>query len=475
MAIEFKVPEFKNIGKRKTAGDNLDISKGVVFGSPSGFNASSDSDGFGVSVRNEAAGIKLLDEKVQGPWWRRELPHEIATGIALMSFFAFALAAASMTTTIPFLLAGVAVYVLLVALEEFTELRMKILAGAIIIAILLALLVVFRKMIGGGLGFIMNSVYEASEFVQAYIYTKFPIPEAASSNPDMAGRIAAVWASCLAAAIGALPPASVRRFLGLGVAAFALIAFAYYGLIPSVLVAVLAAIAVLFIMSRGSLLAALPVLLAAAIFFSGIMAVNPGESIGISRADENIRDRLALRSAYLESNLEQQSPSEAEDLRENEEEFENEGDEFSGSRRWLIPLLIILLILAALAAAAYFMYKRYLKRRDANREGIDSEDIRTSIIAMFRYAVRWLGASGIDVSGKSFGTLAEPLSHSISDQYSKYFSSMYVVWREAAYSDHEIDEEKRESMRSFMNDTREMVEGGMDWRTKLLTAVKYAL
>ena len=475
MAIEFKVPEFKNIGKRKTAEDNLDISKGVVFGSPSGFNAGSDPDAFGVSVRNEAAGIKLLDEKIQWPWWRRELPHEIATGVALMSFFAFVLAAASMATTIPFLLAGVIVYVFLVALEEYTEIRMKVIVACIMIATLLALLVVFRKMIGGGLGQIMNSLYEASEFVQAYVYTKFPIPEAASSNPELAGRIAAIWASCLAGAIGALPPASARRFIGLGVAAFTLIAFAYYGLIPSVLVVVIAAIAILFIMSRGSLLAAVPVLLAAALFFGVIMAINPGESIAISRVDENIRDRLALRSAYLESNLEQQSPSEAEDLRDNEEEFEDEGDEFASSHKWLVPLLIILLILAALAATAYFMYKRYLKRRDANREGIDSEDIRTATIAMFRYAVRWLGASGIDVSGKSFGSLVEPLKRNISDQYSQYFSSMYVLWREAAYSDHEIDEEKRDSMRSFMNDTREMVEGGMDWRTKLLTAVKYAL
>ena len=188
MAIEFKVPEFKNIGKKKTAEENLDISKGVVFGGPSGFNASSGPDAFGVSVRNEAAGIKLLDEKAQWPWWRRELPHEIATGVALMSFFAFVLAAASMATTIPFLLAGVIVYVFLVALEEYTELRMKVIVACIMIATLLALLVVFRKMIGGGLGQIMNSLYEASEFVQAYVYTKFPVPEAASSNPELAGR-----------------------------------------------------------------------------------------------------------------------------------------------------------------------------------------------------------------------------------------------------------------------------------------------
>ena len=94
---------------------------------------------------------------------------------------------------------------------------------------------------------------------------------------------------------------------------------------------------------------------------------------------------------------------------------------------------------------------------------------------MFRYAVRWLGASGIDVSGKSFGTLVEPLRRSVSEQYSQYFTSMYVMWREAAYSDHELDEEKRASMKAFMNDTKEMVEGEMDWKAKFINAVKYAL
>ena len=472
--MELKKPEFKNIRKKKNE-ENLDISKGVVFGSPSGFSVSEDPDAFGVNVRNEAAGIKLLDEKAQGPWWRRELPHEIATALALMSFFAFALAAAEMTTTIPFLLVGVVVYMGLVILEEVTEVRPKLLASLGIIAALMVLLVIFRKNIGGGLGTVMNTVFEASEFVQAYVYTKFPISEAAQSNPDTAVRVATVWASCLAGALGALPPAAVRRFLGLGVAAFTLIAFAYYGLIPTVLVVVLAIIAIMFVMSRGSLLAAIPVLLAAALFFGAIMAINPGENYAISRVDEKIRDRLALRSAYLQSDLQQETPDEMEDIENNEKEMENDFNEFTSTHKWMIPIVIVLLILAALAAAAYMIYRRYLKRRDANREGLESDDLRTATIAMFRYAVKWLGVSGVDVSGKSFGTLVEPLRRSVSEQYSQYFTSMYVMWREAAYSDHEIAEENRDAMRTFMNDTKEMVEGEMDGKAKVINAVKYAL
>ena len=490
MAIELKKPDLKNIkiGRKKSEPSGMDISGGVVFGSPSpsaasaGFSASSgfgsddSAESFGVSVRNEAAGIKVLDKKAEAPWWKRELSHEIATGAALMSFFAFALAAAGAATIIPFCLAGVIVYTLLVFLEEMTEVRVKLLAAAGVAATALILLVIFRKFIGGGLGNVMNAVYEASEFVQAYIYKKYPISEAAQNSPETSMKVAAVWASCLAGALGAMPPSSVRRLIGLGVAAFTLIAFAYYGLIPTVLVVILAIIAIMFVMSRGGILAAIPVLLAAFIFFGVIMAINPGENYAISRVDENLRDRLALRSAYLQTNLDQDPFTQDEDLfEEQQEEEENEFNEFTTSHKWLIPLLITLFILAAIAGFAYWMYKRYIRRRDANREGIDSEDLRTAIISMFRYAVRWLGASGIDVSGKSFASLVDPLRRDVSEQYSNYFTSMYVLWREAAYSDHEIEEAKREDMKTFMNDTREMVEKNLDWRGKIMTALKYAL
>ena len=86
-----------------------------------------------------------------------------------------------------------------------------------------------------------------------------------------------------------------------------------------------------------------------------------------------------------------------------------------------------------------------------------------------------LDAADMEVEGKAFASLVEPLKGKVSEQYSNYYKSMYVLWREAAYSDHEMEEEKRTAMREFMKDTKEMVERDMNLKTKLKTALKYAL
>lgn len=484
MKINFKKPEIK-IGRKKAASEPSAFDTnagGIVFGAPSefgistGFGIGDDTDSFGVNVRNEAAAINLLDEKATDSWWKRELPHEIATAAALVSFFSFMLAAAEMATEIPFLLAGVVLYMVFVVLEEKLDSRIKLIATASTGAVLVILAIVLRTYIIGGLGDIMNCVYEASEAEQAYIYTKFNISEAAQSNPDICIRAAAAWASCLIASLGAMPPAAARRFIGLGVAVFAFIAFAYYGLVPSAVVVALLVVAIMFVLARGGLLSALPVLLAALLFFGAIVLISPGENYGISKADERIRDRLAFRSAYLETERNIENPTENETQTNNDNNTENEKDKESEvSLKWLVPLIITVLIIAALAGIAYLMYKRYLRRRDANREGLDSEDIRTAIIAMFPYAVRWLGVSGVEVSGRNFASLVEPLKRDISDQYSNYFSSMYVLWREAAYSDHGMEEEQKEAMWTFVNDTVDMVNNTLDWKGKIKNTFKYAL
>ena len=157
-----------------------------------------------------------------------------------------------------------------------------------------------------------------------------------------------------------------------------------------------------------------------------------------------------------------------------DETTEDNGQIFS-EHKWLLPLIIALLVLAGLIVAAYLFYKRYRRRRDANREGIDSDDPRTAIVAMFPYAVRWLKAADLDVAGKNFASLVEPLRKDVSEQYSKYFSSMYVLWREAAYSDHEMPVEKKHDMREFMEETANMVKRDLDWKGKIITALKYAL
>ena len=490
MAIKLKKPEL-NIGKKKAEKSAAKASpapsraQAPVFGVPgtfepapaaqsAAFAAAPDDTGFGVNVRNEAAGIKPMDPKKEFSWYLRELPHEVATSLALMSVIAFLLAAAYLTTSIPFALVGSLVYLGLVIVGEKADVRFKYFGAAGAIALLVLSFFLMKSYVGGGIGYIMNMVYDASEAEQAYIYSKFGVG-AAEENPELCIKAGVIWASVLFGTIGALPEAGARRAIGLAAAAAAMIAFAYYGLVPQVLVVVLVIAAVLFVMSRGGLLSALPVLLASLLMFGAVMLISPGESIGISRADENIRDRLALRSAYLENDVAPEMPTEVTDPDERDEPFETNNEDYDAPPKWVVPLVIAGLLVLAIAAAIFLLYKRYTKRRDEHRAGIDSEDIRTAIVSMFPYAVRWLGAADIEVEGKTFASLIEPLRGRVSDQYSNYFKSMYVLWREAAYSDHEMEEEKRTAMREFMEDTKGMVVRDMNLKDKLKTALKYAL
>ena len=485
--MEIKKPKLPKIGiKRKgdaaqestMPGDNISFAA-ADFSAPSIGAAriayEDSSDGFDVNVRNAESGIRLVDQGRANPWWIREMPHEIATSLSLMSLFAMLFAAAGYATAIPFLLSGVIVYMALVIIEEKLENRIKLYVAAGIFAVLAISVIFLRKYIWGGMGIIMNGVYDNSESTQAYIYNRFGLGATADEHPVMCVRAVAVWASSVLGMLAALPPAAVRRAIGLAAAAVAMIVFAYYGIIPATFCVALIVIALVYVLARGGLLASLPVLLASLMIFGIIMLIAPGESYTISRADENFRDRFARRSAYIENQMQDGFQNETNDPFENEDEFNNETDNYSETPKWLVPLIIVLLVLAGLGGAGYMMYRRYQRRRAENRKGLDSDDPRTAIVAMFPYAIRWLKAADLDVAGRNFASLVESLRHAVSDQYSNYYSSMYVLWREAAYSDHEMAEEKRAAMKEFMNETTDMVKRDLDWRGKLRAAFKYAL
>ena len=115
------------------------------------------------------------------------------------------------------------------------------------------------------------------------------------------------------------------------------------------------------------------------------------------------------------------------------------------------------------------------KRQAGNRAGIDSADPREAIVAMFPYAVRWLQPAGIETAGKPFDALVPQIRADVSEEYAGRFTGMYRLWEEAAYSDHEMTADRQTEMKSFLDDTIKMIRDKSDFKTKILTAVKYAL
>ena len=435
-----------------------------------------DDGGFEVKVRNSEALMKRLDSGKAVPFWRRDLQVNLACAAVLMVLLSLLLTAADASDMIPFALPGLVVFMAVAALEYLDNDRIKLYVAVGCAVALLVTLIIFRKYIGNGWAIIMNQLYDEAEAEQAYIYNRFPIGAMGDEHPYRSQHFALVWSSSLLGLILAVIPARMRRATAMVIAAFSMIAFAYYGIIPSwACIAVMAA-ALLFVLSRGSLLSSLTVLLAGMLVFGAVFMIDPGESYTISRADENFRDRFALKSSYLESNGESMFGYDEfdQEMMEETDEFNDDEGILSESRN-IVKVIIAVLIIAAIAAAVWMFVRRLRKRQLANRNGIDSVDAREAIVAMFPYAVRWLQPAGIDTTGRSFDSLIPTVKADVSGEYGESFASMYELWKEAAYSDHEIDAESKQKMNTFLQDTITMIKKKGNFARNLLNTIKYAL
>ena len=435
-----------------------------------------DDDGFSVNVRNAEPIIRCLTKEKGPQKWTKDLPLNIASALIVLSPLALLLMAGESPELLLFLLPGFAVYMILAELGTFEKEKIQLYIGAVMAVALIATLVIFRKYIGNGCGLIMDQFYDIAEAEQAYIYSRFDIGSTGQDNPDLCMQVALIWASSLLGLLTALPSANIRRIVAMVFAGFCMIAFAYYGVIPSwICIAVLAA-ALAFVLSRGSFVSSVTVLLAVAIVFGAIALIDPGESYMISRADENFRDRFALSSSYLDGGTNQLGNTDLDTLRDQQEqENQNNDGGFLAENKWIAAVIVAVLILAALGAAGWIFMKRLRKRQAENRAGIDSTDPREAIVAMFPYAVRWLQPAGIDVTGKNFASLTPMIRADVSEQYAERYTGMYELWKEAAYSDHEMTEDRRGEMKGFLSDTIKMITDKSDIGAKIRNTVKYAL
>ena len=113
-------------------------------------------------------------------------------------------------------------------------------------------------------------------------------------------RLAVCWFGCITGTIVALPSTAVRRGICIGAAAAVMLCLAYFGLLPQPVLAGIMLISLLITASAGKIKTLLPLLILTTLLFSAIIMIDPGESINISRADEQLRDKLAVQTARLE-------------------------------------------------------------------------------------------------------------------------------------------------------------------------------
>ena len=437
-----------------------------------------DDDSFEVNVRNEEPIIRKIGKDRHEPFLKNDIQVNIAAAAAVTAILALFLSAAELSELIFFVVPGLLVFALIALFELIGKEKIKLVLAAAIMLALIAALFMFRGQITSGIALIMNQFYDEAELAQAYLYKRMNVGAAGDDDPYNCMHMATMWISAIFYLVAALPSASFKRAEVPGLAAIAMLMFAYYGLIPAWMFLALLAAALILALSRGSLLSTVIVLLVTMIAFGAVIMADPGENYGISRADENFRDRFALKSAYLQSGdaeVDNLDTLQQDIQNKQEQDREEDSSGFMSGHKGTFALLIAAAILAALAAAALLCI-RWIRRRQAeNRAGIDSDDPKEAITAMFPYSVKWLQLAGLEPQGKPFTALMPAIRADISENYGERFSGMYDLWQEAAYSDHEMTEEDRAEMDLFMNDTIDMMREESSLRSKVVNTFRYAL
>lgn len=487
LKVKLKVPGRKKNTETQSEGAVFDLTGGSTVtaaikpAADASFGLTDNvADEFSVSVRNAEPLIKRLDTEKKGVSWIKSLQLNLASAAIVMAMMALLFTAADLPELIFFIVPGFLVFMLITMLDAFEGdkiRRIRWYIAAVIGVALIATMIVFRSYIGNGWAVIMDHLYDNAEIAQAYIYDRFHIGSLGEEHPYRCMHFAAIWGSCLVGLIAALPPVRFRRTVAMLAAGFSMMAFAYYGLIPSwICIAVILA-ALIFLLSDGSIMSSLAVFVAVAIVFGAVTLIDPGESYSISRMDEKFRDRFALRSSYLDSGdtaLDDLSEME-EMMHDQQDQQDSTGSEFLAEHRWIATLIVLLVVLAVIGTVVWLLMKRLRKRQRENRAGIDSSDPRTAIVAMFPYTVKWLQPAGIEPAGKAFESLVPAIRADVSEQYAERYTDMYELWKEAAYSDHEMTEDRRNEMKSFLGDTMDMIREKSDIKTRLVNTFRYAL
>ena len=426
---------------------------------------------FGAALAPSEPILTMKDVKPQ-PAWKKDLTLNIACAVMMTTVVALFCMSLDVPELLPFALTCPVVFMLVASLSYMKPRMVKwIAAGAVGVVLMLTAVIWHSALFEGG-ALLLNLFYDVAEEAQAYVYDRVEAAEA--SEGAIRGAIA--WVSALLGLIAALPPAKYRRLVSGLIAVAIMAAFAYYGIMPSA-VCIAVMIAALFAaLSRGGLLSFVPLTLIALLLFGAIVFVDPGESYTVSRLNENIRDRIALRSALIQSEEsyydetyeETQDESYTEDSEESEEEEDTEYGTYA-----VIGLIAAAVL--AIGTAVFLFFRRLAKKRALNRKGINSEDPREAITAMFPYSVKWLKGFGIEQSDASFSSMEPELKQTFSDIYAGRFMEMYDVWNEAAYSDHEVQGNSRILMEAFMKDTMTEVNKKCKFKDKLRLKLKYGL
>lgn len=363
--------------------------------------------------------------------------------------------------------AGISAAFLIPQLAGIYSRKIGLAASGVMLAAAAVMLVILHSEIFDGMHLVMNSLFEASEKTQAYLYDKYEVIRDPGTFIRCM-RYGVLWTGMAAGATMSYMTLKIMRWISGLVFILCAGCFAYFGLLPQAIPAMIMIAALAAVLSDSRLTAVLPVMIAGMVVFALILAVAPGENKAVSKVDENLRDKLATSTVSIEGN--QKSAAQQENEKQNEEENGANGKSLFGGgaksmKVWIVLGLVILFAMILFIPAV--IHDRLEKRRKKNRMGIDSKDPKTAIRAMFPYAVKWLKEAGLKTGNVPFADLTEGVRELSSEEYALEYSDMLVKWKLAAYSDHDLGEDERREMKVFLDKTIADVHAKMSFGDKI--------
>lgn len=329
-----------------------------------------------------------------------------------------------------------------------------------------------------GLRIWANSLFEASEAKQAYRYVRLELTRPTSAA-DIISAAAAVSAAlgCLAGLIPEkyLPKAAIAASVCLAAVII------YFGIFPAAWAGAFAAVAVVLAFAAALRLSAAGMLFTAgiaAVIVCVCFAVAPGEQFGITALNERLRDDFALHTLRFtnqaQNNLQETEPEEEEPSEQSQLPTQRPGSARKVLNwKLLAAILLSITLLLILFLPAIWLDKLH-RRMEEYQIGIKSANPRTSILASFRYLMRWLSADGFEQNAVPY-TQLDLHGARLPEELLARYPQAASVWQEAAYSTHEMTQEQRDIVYIFMRDAIRKIWEGQTRRGKLRLKYRFAL
>ena len=334
-----------------------------------------------------------------------------------------------------------------------------------------------NRTITDGIKLIANRVFSISEAAQNYRYDRFEI-NVTDAESSVYILTALAFISLLLALISVLLMRKNEKIIPTA-AFFAIAVFtAYFGVSTAFIWMVLPAAVWLIsiIPHNAGARRYITVVIVLTLIFSVSSQLLPSEFQAVSKFDESIRDKIAFQTVRYENSITPEvfdpppetEPEEKTDTRDDHIAYSIPTTKIVGIVAAIILILLILFIPAILI-------DKLRKRAELERAGIESDNYAVSICAMFLYAVRWLNSYGIKPDNVNYADWMQQLKEYMSEDYLNSYDEAVSIWYEAAFSNHEMTAQQRETVRAFLIKTGDEIWKKATHKQRLLIKYRYGL